>query len=582
LEVQLRQLRQGPDGTPEYADAELSAETVTIGSAADQQVQLLGRDIAAAHAVIKGSGSSLTITARGSARLRVNGRFSRASRLKPKDVIEIAGNRISVTAPPPGFDLALTIELDAQVKKSEFESAFRTEIDQTWLSKRRTAWALFVVTPLVIFLIPFGATLMQREGRPLPGWLLDDGFWSAGPLTPAHAQAAGRRCEACHLEFFVHVKDQECRKCHTNIVDHVTSEHLTQTKLGPTARCGECHEEHNSAGGSLVVRAESLCVKCHARSEQLFGSLQLEAVSGFSQSRHPTFRATVLRPTAVAGAALASLAGQSSPAGAETVVWRTVQVPVAGGLETSNLKFSHAEHLDGSRVQRRADSKPLECADCHALESDGAHFAPVTMATSCSGCHELTFDERAPDRQLPHGKPRDAILLIQDYYAHKYMDGATVDEGPIRRRLPDSSAAQQVVCTGPPAQRGACRAQVEILTQFTRRGCVSCHEVTDHGGAVLQERFTVRPVRLVSDYLPGVHFSHRTHAVQKNLTGQAACLSCHGAKDSKDSRPLMIPDRGKCLECHGDTVARDRVELQCVSCHAYHADHSERPSPQTL
>jgi hypothetical protein len=219
------------------------------------------------------------------------------------------------------------------------------------------------------------------------------------------------------------------------------------------------------------------------------------------------------------------------------------------------------------------------------LTPDGTQFQAVTMAGVCSSCHELTFDVRNPRRQLAHGKPKDAILLIQDYYAHKYLEpGAVPDETPQpqRRRLPDEDSGGEQSCeAGTPAQRGQCRAELEVMTQFTRRGCVSCHVVSDAGrGASLPERFTVRPVRLVTDYLPGVHFSHRSHAVQKNLTGQAACLSCHPAQVSEDSSRLMIPDRGKCLECHGETPARDRVQLQCVSCHEYHADHSQGPAVQ--
>jgi predicted CXXCH cytochrome family protein len=323
-------------------------------------------------------------------------------------------------------------------------------------------------------------------------------------------------------------------------------------------------------------------VDCHAGPQDRLGKLQLAAVYGFSKDAHPDFKATVLRPVKVSATQLASLSERDTPpSGAEALVWELTRVPVTAGEETSNLKFSHKEHLDVSRVQRRSDSQALQCKDCHVLTPDGTQFEAITMAGVCSGCHELTFDERNPTRQLPHGQPRDAILLIQDYYAHKLMDPGSVPDVPPRRRLPDSTGATQDCQAGTPQQRGVCRAEQEILTQFTRRGCVSCHEVGDAGRGPMPERFTVQPVRLVSDYFPGVRFSHRAHAVQKSLTGQQACLSCHEATASEDSRKLMIPDRGKCLECHGETPALDRVQLQCVSCHAYHADHSARPSQHT-
>ena len=43
MEALLRELHQGPDGIPEYRDTEISGAELTIGSAADQRIQLLGR-----------------------------------------------------------------------------------------------------------------------------------------------------------------------------------------------------------------------------------------------------------------------------------------------------------------------------------------------------------------------------------------------------------------------------------------------------------------------------------------------------------------------------------------------------------
>src|SRR5262249_1610640 len=151
-----------------------------------------------------------------------------------------------------------------------------------------------------------------------------------------------------------------------------------------------CHEEHNSHDGSLVVHSESLCVDCHGKPEKLSGSLKLTAVTGFEEHQHPLFKATVLRPSVAVTpadivAATTVATGQLAKVGGTTpILWKPERVPVASGLESSNLKFSHAQHLDGNRVQRHTDSQPLSCADCHVLGPDGEHFVPVTMATSCS------------------------------------------------------------------------------------------------------------------------------------------------------------------------------------------------------
>jgi predicted CXXCH cytochrome family protein len=113
-------------------------------------------------------------------------------------------------------------------------------------------------------------------------------------------------------------------------------------------------------------------------------------------------------------------------------------------------------------------------------------------------------------------------------------------------------------------------ARKEIESQFTRRGCVGCHGVIDTHASDIFDRFQVIPIRFARDYFPSNRFPHRSHEIQKKLTGDAACLSCHAAKKSEDSSDLMIPGITKCTECHGDKAATERVTVQCVSCHEYH------------
>jgi predicted CXXCH cytochrome family protein len=559
VQALLRLVRQGADGIPEYQDTEVSADILSIGSAADSSLQLLGSAVAASHAAIRRAGDGFSISARGASRFTLNGREVASAALAEGDFIGIGKHRLQRVAAPAGFDIAVEIQLDETAAPSEFERAFRTDLDQTWLSKRRTSWLLFLLVPLLAFAIPLFTAMSHRSNSqvrtPAPHWLPDDTSWSTGKLIPAHEQAAGQRCEACHRQFFTHVRDPDCRKCHENIEDHVAQTRLALTTLGPQQRCAECHREHDAPGNSLVVRANSVCTDCHADSHSRFGMLQVDAVSSLKQ--HPEFKASLLRPV-------------KRQAGTGTLLdWQTVRSVVGKAQEQSNLKFSHTQHLDANKVLRQNDSRPLGCADCHVLAADGEHFTPVTMAAVCASCHELTFDEHAPQRQLPHGKPRDAMLMLEDYYARQAADPAASKEMVLRRRLPDRTSEMEQ-CTGAPFECGMRRAAQEILTQFTRRGCVSCHEVQDNHAADMRERFEVQPVRLQRDYFVDTHFSHRIHAIQKDLTGDAACLSCHKAKQSAQSADLLLPAARQCRECHADPGTAERVDLSCVNCHSYH------------
>jgi hypothetical protein len=281
-------------------------------------------------------------------------------------------------------------------------------------------------------------------------------------------------------------------------------------------------------------------------------------VSGFSASHHPAFKAHLIKP-------------KTTPDGANvTFEWFTQIQAIDAAVEQSNLKFSHAQHLDPDRVLRSSDSKQLNCADCHRLEPDGEHFEPIRMESRCASCHELTFDPGAPDRQLPHGKPREAILTLQDYFTRKFSDPKGSLPAHERRRLPGHEDEEEQNCIGAPFDCAMRSARVEIENQFSRRGCIGCHVVIDTHSEVLLERFQVYPIKLARDYLPNARFDHRSHQIQGKLTGDAACLSCHKAKQSKQSSDLMLPVMAKCEECHGDKPAVERVKVQCVSCHAYH------------
>jgi predicted CXXCH cytochrome family protein len=584
MEVLLRFVRQASSGVSDFLDTAVAVDEITIGSAANSTLQLLGRTVASTHAIIRRRGSEFRIACRHGNPLSINGQQVRSATLGVGDKIELGGHRLTLIAPPSGFDIAIEVRADTGAVASDFEAAFRTDLNRTWLSIRSTAW---ILTPLVLVLglaIPLATISLHRHGLPAPAALPDDTLWSPGPLSPPHAHAAGNQCNACHQRLFVHVQDPACLECHKATQDHVSAEHRALTRLPDPQRCGECHAEHIGNASRVAIEQDHLCVACHASAEKLFGSLKVQEVSGFQPGQHPAF-----------SVALQKLSGAPQNTMSD-LLWTTYRAPLAGAIEQSNLKFSHAQHLDASRVTRSSGIAALGCADCHILAADGEHFQPLTMAKTCSACHELNFDLSAPNRQLPHGKPLDAMLMIEDYFARKYSDPAPVAARPAVRRLPDlerdpSRQTQVDRCTGPAVECARQRARTEIENQFTGRGCVSCHVVVDTRNPDLHDRFQVTPVRLGYEYFPEARFPHKTHEIQGKLTGDEACESCHAARKSKEARDLLLPDIDRCLTCHRDrqgaqTLAPQKtsnpsgpdigpeapkiVTLQCISCHVYH------------
>jgi predicted CXXCH cytochrome family protein len=570
MDALLRELREGPDGIVEYYDTEITTRELTIGSAADRNIQLLGRGIAAQHAAIRQAGSQLLLECKRGELVRLNGRKRADGRLKVGDVIELAGHRLRIAQPPPGFSVAIELEANDRVDASAFESAFRTDLSQTWLGKRTLAWTGIVLVMLFGLALPMIVMKLHRAGTDTPAWIPGDKFWNTGPLHQVHQQAIADRCDTCHQKLFQRVQDAACKECHSATHDHIMPARLALTALGPTPRCATCHREHNVPQTFLVNRSDGACVDCHGNPDDGFGQIRLDRVSGFGLERHPEFKPHLLAATTVR-------------AGSGFIYeWKTVVAQLDKAAEQSNLKFSHQQHLDPDRVLRRSDSKPMNCGDCHRLESDGEHFAPIKMEDQCVQCHELTFDPAAPERQLPHGKPREVVLTLQDYFTRKFSDpNAGRVASRDRRRLPGREQVEET-CEGAPFDCAMRAARKEIETQFTRRGCVGCHGVLDTRAPNELDRFQVIPIRFARDYYPANRFDHRSHRIQGKLTGDDACLSCHAARKSQDSSDLMIPGIAKCTECHGDKAASDRVTLQCVSCHDYHPRESSVLGPTSI
>ena len=144
------------------------AGDLTIGSSADQRIQLLGRAVAPEHAVIRKSGSKLEVTCRAGKRVAVNGEQVSSSKLEPGDVIELAGHKLTIADPPGGFDVAIELQPNENIDASEFESAFSTDLGQTWMSKRPAAWMLVAIVLLVGVVLPISVIVMHRAERAVP------------------------------------------------------------------------------------------------------------------------------------------------------------------------------------------------------------------------------------------------------------------------------------------------------------------------------------------------------------------------------------------------------------------------------
>lgn len=563
-----------------YQDTELDADIVTIGSAADQLIQLRGVGIARAQAVIKQIAGQLTITALEKNTILVNGQAVKTSPLAVGDEVVLASHRIKIASPPAGFDAACELFIDHDLQNHALESAYRTTLAHTALGKRVPAYLLSLLMVLVMLVWPVSAYFLRDNPIDATTGQVQydksgagDKLWSTGPLLPAHQLEIGDDCSACHKVAFQKVQDQSCIDCHQSVSDHFdygdkqTADGVHGGTLGTlhinlgVTECQSCHKEHNEPA-AMVVSADSLCVDCHKSTLKLSDkTLGTDTVTGFDKLTHPEFKLSYLLPKVV-----------EKGTGTDVEWYSRIAKPDSGQPDLSNLKFPHDVHLDPSKVQVSGADQGMMCSNCHTLKSDKEHFDDITMEKHCASCHDLAFDVAAPERELPHGDPRSIVETIQAHFVRVYTDPDYKPLGADRQRRRPGHSGGVERCDDKPFACGMKRATKEASIQFTQRGCITCHEVSDNNSEDLFARWVVLPVKINHDWYGRAQFDHASHLTQRGQTETQVCSSCHEASKSTASTDILIPNIENCQSCHGDRSVKNKVAVDCVSCHAFHPE----------
>ncbi len=497
--------------------------------------------------------------------------------LHPGDEINIETHCIRVLTPPSGFTVALEVNVDQERQNRGLESTYTTNIESASWGLRGPSY-IFATLILCFGLVwpivsHYNKTIDHAGDAPEEnGGFHGDKYWSTGPLIQAHRMALGDNCSACHQSAFKQVTDEACESCHS-VQEHVGN-HFSNELSDEIGACQKCHKEHNEPQ-NIIVNADSLCTDCHRDSLSSSGAesktegkekiptrgnenhkevRSLRSVTGFSPDSHPRFKLSFFIP-------------QSNEAeNKEIFEWVPItREPSSEVKEKSNLKFDHQVHLNSEKMRMTQYPDGMDCANCHELLADNEHFAPIDMESHCASCHQLKFDTDNLDRELPHGKPKEVLLMLEEHYVRKFTDPSFNAAPRDRRRrlgVKSDSCSKGFEC-------GIAKAEKEAQAQFTQGVCNYCHTVVENESDDLFDRWFVLPVNINSDWYPGAHFNHVSHLTQYDDETEA-CLSCHKANMSEYSHDILIPGIDNCTECHGDVSDKDKVSLPCISCHVYH------------
>jgi hypothetical protein len=531
MRVLLRHITRTAAGTQSVREEWVDDTVITLGRSTDQRVQSNDTRLQLKHAELRATASGWQLVCIPPGQAVVNDKACRDARLAVGDVVTLGSLRLRVEAPTAAGEPQLSIErlpdtasaaVSAGAGASASATAPKLSLAELGWRKRPWAWALFLVTVLG------GLALPWAVGVP------SDATWSSGPLHEAHASLEGR-CDSCHVKPFQRVRNESCLDCHADhLRTHLPADHPATLQF-MAQRCTDCHVEHDEPS-HLVQTDNRVCTDCHAEPERHGGRPGAKPVTDF-ELNHPPFRLSSLR--------------SEQPA--------------------SQLKFTHAAHLDERGIKAPSGTVVMKCADCHTPTEEGGSFAPIRMETHCASCHRLDFDPAEPDRTVPHGDPTEVLRVLSGHYSARYLAGyADPLAGRTSAVLPpgvDVAPAERARLLGVARDR-ALRVATDL---FERRACVDCHTVTRVGTAA-EPAWKVMPVKLVSNWMPGAEFDHALHG-----TSLTPCSTCHKAETSKQASDVLMPPIETCRDCH-----RDTMKTACIDCHGFHGKGQPLWQPATL
>lgn len=601
MTITVKFIRRRPGGRITVRPNKFDKRELTIGRGADCDIFLADLRVALLHArLTQASDDKAIIESLSDKRVKADGATVRRREIRISDGETISVGPYDLLIEPgdaPG-EMSVSVELVEQLTEQpepeQAEKAF--SLSGGILGKRAAAWALFLAALAAFLIWPIasyfaGGARADRERGDAPATpaIADaDRAWLSGALSSSHANLVGD-CQACHAEPFIRVQDSTCLSCHDDMLDHARPERLLaampahgglgedwQNRLRaaldiPEGRCGSCHFEHNGPTGA-IPREQALCVDCHGDLDQRLGDTALQNASDFRRA-HPEFRPTVITDTTSGIPSFARISISDNP------------------RENSGLVYPHDFHLDDPEVARRLESTPsarakfgetLDCADCHALDAGGVLFEPIEMEAHCEDCHSLVFavSEAGEERLLPHGKPREVVRVLNDFYLASASELAleTSSSNVLTRQLGAEDRERRDRLREQAYQRAQSDALAMATRVFSDEGiCAKCHEITPPAEGGDPRLYDVKPVIFSDPFMPKAHFPHEDH-----MTGEFECADCHAAETSSDARDVLLPGIATCRECHGGETDRRLIASPCLTCHIYHAEDGAPPmTPRT-
>ncbi|MBI1778215.1 MAG: cytochrome c3 family protein [Proteobacteria bacterium] len=554
MRVRVSHLTRRSKGGVSRREQSAEASVARIGRDAAAEIFLPDPRVLLRHATIEPTpDGKLIVRALGNATLGVDGSVAASAAIAPGSKITIGPYRLEIEQPREDADLALTVELVEPLgggPRHEQGLGTKGGLTEILPAKRLWSWVLFTTIALLFLVLPVAANLMSRtvaSTKVGPVGLFT--AWNIGTISNPH-RAFADNCDTCHQKPFVRVENAACLNCHADeIGQHADPRSFPAADLA-NQRCESCHKEHS--GQRMVARnADRFCATCHASIETAFVGSRLLNVASFGHA-HPEFRPSVTADPAKGDVARVSLGAVPRP------------------RDNPGLRFPHSKHLAPAGLRTVLGVVKLDCADCHRPSTGGIGFVPITYEATCQSCHQLKFEPKYPDWEVPHAVPAMVRRTIEGLYSQIALTEKR-DLGPPEPLVQKPGQLREVPRSYSEEGMNWARARaLEAMTStFGANGCGYCHAVTPPptGGDAMD--WKVVPARLQPSFLPKARFNHAKHTT-------VGCADCHDAARSEESAELLLPGIETCRNCHsGEEPDRGRVASACVACHGFHDSSSK-------
>lgn len=511
---------------------QINAESLRIGRGTNQELRSENPAVALEHAVIESDAAGYLVTDKGSITgTYVNKKPVESARLGKGDVLEIGDLRIEVQMADPEKPLFLRVviartatvfveeEEEAAVsvatpgarvvKARKFDYAGAYRLARPWMTKVSATAILLIVALTVIGMV----IEPQRQAAFMPG-----GLSSAHATARPGGHAVADNCGSCHSPW-KSVSSAKCLDCHPQ------QQHAVHEKNPPD--CFSCHAEHRGAT-KLADIPDDTCRSCHS---ELGAHMNVSGAAlaslRFGQGRYPFESMARIRDF-----------GDSHP---ELVYPK----------DTNTLRFNHKLHLQPRGIFNATGKREvMQCAGCHALVTVRDKVDPVAVdfEQHCQRCHRLTFDDRYPNEQVPHGG--DNMKVYGAVFAASSGAAAIVGKpaAEVRRILSTRAAS------GPEQQ-----AYLRKANFVFRDKCRVCHEIRPRG-----EQLAATPPVIPTTWLASAGFTHGRHRT-------VDCETCHkGVRESVETSDVLMPHRADCTSCHSPRAESAQARSSCRTCHEYH------------